>query len=82
MGFTFRSPRELREKENLLLKGTHKISHALGLRAETVTWKESESDIPADLESLQEKQDENTAQLLDIDMGSRNFWEVLLPQGH
>ena len=48
-GINFRSHRELGETETPLLKGTHKISHPLGPRAEAVNWKEPRSDSFADL---------------------------------
>ena len=49
VGLTFRRARGLWDIEIPLLKGSYKISHALGLRAEAAVWKEPRLEPPADL---------------------------------
>ena len=77
-----RSPRGLWKIETPLLKGTHKISHVPGLRAEAVSWKAPESDSPSDFENLPERQEATVAHPGDIDSSDSYFWEIILPHWH
>lgn len=69
-------------KQTPLLKGAHKISHALGPRAEAVIWKEPESDSTADLRGPPGQTGGNWSSPGNIDTGGSHFGEHILPHGH
>ena len=82
VGLILGSPKGLGEIEASLLRGTCKISQALGPKAEAVIWKEPGSDLHADLGEFPGEAGGNWSSSTDTDTGSIHFGELILWCGH